>query len=112
MVCLGIGVRVEALPLQFKKALLQLQTKLSPNQLSLAANTMWSIWKGRNAALIEGVAFNPMSIVHQARAMPVPGCKGSIGHQIKQQERYQVPVTDETILVDASWDHNSCAGLP
>jgi hypothetical protein len=21
-------------------------------------------------------------------------------------------VTDETILVDASWDHNSCAGLP
>jgi hypothetical protein len=67
-----MNFRVEELLLKFKDALLQLQTKLNKKDMALAANTMWCLWKAKNALLTEDKAFRPLNVIHQAMTILTP----------------------------------------
>jgi hypothetical protein len=42
---LGLNLRVEEVPMQFKEALVFLNWILPPERMTLAANVMWCLWK-------------------------------------------------------------------
>jgi hypothetical protein len=105
---LGINIRVEEMSILFKEALLYLAAKLKPPQMALVVNTMWCIWKARNASVIEGKRVRSKSIIQQARAMPVRLTTTAPSRQVP---RYQVRRDNEVVIVDASWDQNQRGGL-
>jgi hypothetical protein len=99
---LGLNIRIEEMPMQFKEALLYIATKLSPTQMSIAENAMWCLWKARNAMVIEGTRFRPLSIIQQAKVMPVPNQKEARSIIQPQKLQYLVYKTCVVLLVDAS----------
>jgi hypothetical protein len=102
---------VKELPLHFKETILYLTQKLGREDMAVAANLMWCLWKARNGLIIENRPFRPLAIVRQARAMPITQLAGHQGAGRKDTFPYSVSASNEIMIVDASWEQSSKAGM-
>lgn len=112
-------IRVEALPLDFTTALINLTDNLEDQQIVKFCNILWCIWKGRNGELFAGKKLQPIAVLRQAHNMTaLVNCEQQQHFRVNSEQLQPLLITrqeierDEIIvLIDGSWDSQNRAGI-